>query len=50
MDGAWYPVEDNLVKARCPYCDQYIQGTPRDIDSGLRKHMEYCVMAPDSDT
>ena len=32
----------NRVSVNCPACDTSIYGMPNDIDSGLRKHMEYC--------
>ena len=31
-----------LVSEQCPYCHTQIYGTKSDIDSGLRKHIEYC--------
>ena len=31
----------------CPYCGVRIYGTERDIDSGLRKHLDYCEEKPD---
>lgn len=32
----------NAIKVFCPYCGDAIWGTYADIDSGLRKHLEYC--------
>jgi hypothetical protein len=31
----------------CPYCHQPVHDTEADIDSGLRKHVEHCDLAPD---
>lgn len=31
------------VKVQCPECNEHIWGRPGDIDSGLRKHLDYCV-------
>ena len=33
----------------CPYCNEKVWGTENDIDSGLRKHIEYCPKAPEPD-
>lgn len=33
----------------CPHCGERIRGTLADIDSGLRKHIEYCERAPHPD-
>lgn len=35
-----------MIFERCPYCKQDVWGTENDIDSGLRKHIEYCESAP----
>jgi hypothetical protein len=32
--------------AECPYCFTLVYGLPADIDSGLRKHIDQCEMAP----
>jgi hypothetical protein len=37
------------IVARCPYCGTKIRGTLDNIDSGLRKHIEYCDKAPDDE-
>lgn len=33
------------ITETCPYCGQVIYGHMRNIDSGLRKHLEYCEHA-----
>ncbi len=33
----------------CRYCSQRVYGTQSDIDSGLRKHFDYCDEKPDDD-
>jgi len=47
-DGA--PVMGDLLaelrEETCPHCPEVIRGTARDIDSGIRKHLEYCPQAP----
>lgn len=30
------------IHEKCPYCHSQIWGTKDDIDSGMRKHIEYC--------
>ena len=37
------------IHEECPYCHSQIWGTKDDIDSGMRKHIEYCEEAPDPD-
>jgi hypothetical protein len=39
-----YPSVDDFgaTSAECPKCHTTIYGTHADIDSGLRKHLEYC--------
>lgn len=33
---------NEIISYACPYCGQAIYGTAADIDSGVRKHFEYC--------
>jgi hypothetical protein len=42
-----YP--DGYDFIQCPYCDAQIWGTPDNIDSGLRKHIEYCKERPEDE-
>lgn len=37
------------MSEECPYCHQAVYGVPDDIDSGMRKHIEYCESAPTED-
>lgn len=34
--------EEDSINVVCPYCGTVIYGTVKDIDSGLRKHLDYC--------
>lgn len=36
----------DYIFERCPYCHTKVWGTERDIDSGLRKHIDNCPDAP----
>jgi hypothetical protein len=38
---------DDMIFVLCPHCQARIWGLPADIDSGLRKHLEYCDKKPD---
>jgi DNA-binding XRE family transcriptional regulator len=40
---------DVNVTAECPWCKTAINGTVNDIDSGLRKHLDYCESRPDNE-
>lgn len=33
----------------CPYCEDVIYGIRANIDSGLRKHLDYCEKRPEED-
>lgn len=37
-----------IVSVPCPYCGTHIFGMQSDIDSGLRKHVDYCESRPDN--
>lgn len=41
-ERAYYEIPDDYTSEDCPYCGMPVYGTPQDIDSGLRHHMEYC--------
>jgi len=42
-------LRDDYHSVDCPYCKTQIWGDKTNIDSGLRKHIEYCPQAPDED-
>ena len=38
--------EKESITAACPYCQEVINGTAKDIDSGIRKHLDFCAQRP----
>jgi len=42
-------MESSYTYIPCPYCGIGVWGSDRDIDSGLRKHLDYCDAAPPGD-
>jgi DNA-binding XRE family transcriptional regulator len=40
---------DVIITVKCPWCPIIIHGTVNDIDSGLRKHLDYCESRPIDD-
>lgn len=50
MEPDEIPAIDGYISERCEWCGVSIWGTADDIDSGLRKHQEYCESAPDDES
>lgn len=38
----WLAYRQTYFHEHCPYCQLEVWGMAKDIDSGMRKHIEYC--------